>query len=97
LAKPSEPRNRERDKLKEHNIQYQIIRGVPILKDVCAFAVCRVQNRIATGDHDLFIASVTYSRAIHDFTADEYWRFEDYKPILYVGSIRPNPLITLVR
>lgn len=97
LAKPSESGNREKDKLSEHNIPYKIVRGVPVLEQVCAFAICNVQKRLAAGDHDLFIARVNYARAISDFTADEYWRFEDYRPILYVGSIRPNPLITLAR
>lgn len=95
LAKPSDSTNREKDKLSEHNIPYKIVRGVPVLEQVCAFAICNVQKNFATGDHDLFIARVNYVRAISDFTLDEYWRFEDYKPILYVGSIRPNSLITL--
>jgi flavin reductase (DIM6/NTAB) family NADH-FMN oxidoreductase RutF len=96
LAKPFQSGGREKyDKLKEHNIPYQIIRRVPVIKYVCAFALCKIQRRIATGDHDLFIARVIHARAIHDFTADGYWRFEEYEPILYVGSIRPKPLITL--
>jgi flavin reductase (DIM6/NTAB) family NADH-FMN oxidoreductase RutF len=95
LAKPSDSKNWQIDKLKEHDVPYQIVQEIPVLKDVCAFALCKVQKRIPTGDHDLFIASVSHARAILDFTADEYWRFVAYKPILYVGSIRANPLITL--
>lgn len=95
LAKPSEPESQSSNKLKENNIPYAIVRGAPILKRACAFAVCRVQKRLTTGDHDLFIAKVIGARAIQDFTKDEYWRFESYKPVLYVGSIRPDPLMTI--
>ena len=95
LAKPSESESQSCDKLKENKIRYAIVRGVPILKHASAFAVCRVQKRLTTGDHDLFIGKVIDARAIQDFTKDEYWRFESYKPVLYVGSIRPDPLITM--
>jgi flavin reductase (DIM6/NTAB) family NADH-FMN oxidoreductase RutF len=96
LAKPLDGSKIEpSDKLKHYNIPYFILRGIPVLKSACAFALCVVQKRISTGDHDLFISKVTLTKAIRDFTEDEYWSFRDYKPILYVGSIRPNPLITL--
>ena len=95
LAKPSESESRSSDKLKENNIPYVIVRGAPVLKRACAFAICKVQTLLTTGDHDLFIAKVTDAKAIQDFTKDEYWRFEDYKPVLYIGSIRPYPLMTI--
>jgi flavin reductase (DIM6/NTAB) family NADH-FMN oxidoreductase RutF len=95
LAKPSDPRAKAFDKLKQNKIPYVTLQKTPFLKQACAFALCTVEKRITTGDHDLFISRVTHARAIDDFVEDEYWRFETYKPILYVGSIRPNPLITI--
>ena len=95
LAKQSESEAQSSDKLKENNIPYVILKGVPVLKLACAYALCKVQKRLTIGDHDLFIAKVTDAKAIHDFTKDEYWRFEDYKPVLYIGSIRPYPLMTI--
>ncbi len=94
LAKPSEP-SHNRDKLEEYDIPYFLLRGIPVVRSACAFALCGIQKRIAAGDHDLFIAKVLSAKALMDFTTDGYWRFKDYKPILYVGSIRPNPLITV--
>jgi flavin reductase (DIM6/NTAB) family NADH-FMN oxidoreductase RutF len=95
LAKTSESEKRSSDKLMENKIPYVIVKGAPVLKRACAFAICRVQKRLTTGDHDLFIGRVSIARAIQDFTKDEYWRFEDYKPVLYIGSIRPYPLMTI--
>jgi flavin reductase (DIM6/NTAB) family NADH-FMN oxidoreductase RutF len=94
LAKPYREKKHE-DKLGEHKIPYSTIRGVPVLKQSVAFALCKVKKRIRTGDHDLFIASVVSAKAPPDFTIDGYWRFENYKPVLYIGSIRPDPLITI--
>jgi flavin reductase (DIM6/NTAB) family NADH-FMN oxidoreductase RutF len=94
LAKPAASKDTG-DKLKENGVPYSLVRGSPILRDACAFAVCGVTKRISTGDHDLFLASVTEARAISDFVTDGYWRFESYKPILYLGSIRADPLTTI--
>ena len=94
LAKPSE-KGKNRDKLREYEIPYSLVNKVPVLQNACAFAVCKVDKRISTGDHDLFIASVVSAKALRDFTRDSNWRFKDYRPILYVGSIRQDPLITI--
>ncbi|MFI5420972.1 MAG: flavin reductase family protein, partial [Nitrososphaerales archaeon] len=94
IAKPAASKELG-DKLKENGVPYSLVRGFPILRNACAFALCRVTKRISTGDHDLFLASVTDARAISDFVADGYWRFESYKPILYLGSIRSDPLTTV--
>jgi flavin reductase (DIM6/NTAB) family NADH-FMN oxidoreductase RutF len=95
LARPSKQRSKSFDKLKDSNIPYSTIRGIPVLDDACAFVLCAVERRIQTGDHDLFISRVISAQAIEDFAEEEYWSFRTYKPILYIGSIRPNPLITL--
>ncbi len=83
------------DKLKRHNIPYFVFQRTPILELARAFAVCKVVKRIRTGDHNLFIANVVDAMASRDFTADGYWRFKRYKPILYLGSIRRDPLVTI--
>ena len=94
LASPSK-HDHNYDKLKEHNIPYFTFQETPVLENASAFAVCRVKKRLRTGDHDLFIANVIGAMAIRDFDADGYWRFRKYKPILYVGSVRRDPLITI--
>lgn len=94
LASPSE-KELSYDKLREHKIPYFIFQKVPVLEYASAFAICKVKKRLRTGDHDLFLADVVYAKALRDFTLDGYWRFKEYKPILYVGSIRRDPLITI--
>lgn len=83
------------DKLQFNNIPYTLALNTPILKHVFAYAICRVVKLLTTGDHDVFIARVTKAMALRDFTDDGYWRFKDYKPILYIGSIRRDPLVTM--
>jgi len=97
LGKPSNSRKDAglEDKLKEFGVAYSLVSNIPVLRMACAFALCKVKRWISTGDHDLFIASVMSAKASPDFTADGYWKLRDYKPILYVGSIRSNPLITI--
>ena len=94
LAKSWESDNSP-DKLNGYGIAYSLVRGIPVLHDACAYAICKVVRKISAGDHDLFIASVSEARAIADFRNDGYWRFEDYKPILYLGSVRSDPLTTI--
>lgn len=86
--------NHDPDKLHFHKIPYVLIRKTPVLSQACAYALCIVVKRLRTGDHDLFIARVVRALALRDFTDDGYWRFEHYKPILYLGSIRKDPLVT---
>jgi flavin reductase (DIM6/NTAB) family NADH-FMN oxidoreductase RutF len=95
LANPTKPENTREDKLERFGVPYFLIQGVPILESACAYVLCNVQKIIPTGDHDLFIASVSQAKAVKDFTADGYWRFKNYKPILYLGSIRAEPIITI--
>lgn len=94
LSQPSKD-SHDPDKLHFYKIPYTLIRKTPVLSQACAYALCRVVKQVRTGDHDLFIAKVVKALALRDFTADGYWRFEDYKPILYVGSIRDDPLLTI--
>jgi flavin reductase (DIM6/NTAB) family NADH-FMN oxidoreductase RutF len=99
LARPfeSRPLLDGADKLKASHIPYFLVNDIPILSRAFAFAICSVKKRIMTGDHDLFISSVISVKASSDFTREGYWSFRDYKPVLYVGSVRKNPLITISR
>lgn len=92
LAKPTD----SRDKLKENGVPYFLVRGTPVPREACAYAVCKVTRRLSAGDHDLFLATVIEARAISDFIEDGYWRFETYKPILYLGSVKSDPLTTII-
>ena len=83
------------DKLKASGIQYESIGGVPVLKEAKAFIVCRKMSAEQYGDHVLFVGIIQAVRASSDFTEDEYWRFETYKPMLYLGSNRKQPFATL--
>lgn len=94
LANPSSEKENH-DKLKLNDIPYNLFQEVPILDGACAFARCKVKRYLRTGDHNLYIAQVSSAMALRDFTAECYWRFKTYKPILYVGSIRANPMITI--
>ena len=94
LAKPAASKDTG-DKLKENR--------VPLLSyGVRRFFVMPVHLPCAASPKEypqettiLFLASVTEARAISDFVTDGYWRFESYKPILYLGSIRADPLTTI--
>jgi flavin reductase (DIM6/NTAB) family NADH-FMN oxidoreductase RutF len=92
LAKPYASKDNE-NKLEQWGISYKIMRGIPVIVNSSAYALCEVTERLATGDHDLFIAKVIDAEATADFTG--YWRFKDYKPILYLGSTFQNPLTTI--
>jgi len=83
------------DKLKAFNIPYKLIQRIPVLIQAQAFVLCTVKGIEKTGDHDLFIASPSYAEASTDFAEDQYWRFKKYRPALYVGSIRANPVVTI--
>lgn len=88
-------KNSNHDKLGFYGIPYSIIGQTPVLRQACAYAICGVVKRLRTGDHELFIAKVIKAMAIRDFTNEGYWRFKSYKPILYVGSIRRDPFVTI--
>ena len=85
--------NNSQDKLKFLNIPYVEILGAPVLIRAQAYAICDVTKDEEVGDHDLFIASLIGVMASLDF--DEYWKFEDYHPILYLGSDFRVPFSTI--
>ena len=87
--------NRSPDKLKALNIPYLIVFGAPVLNASVAYAICKKESEFEAGDHDLFVGRLLGAMASLDF--DENWRFEDYKPVLYLGSNFRNPFATLDR
>jgi flavin reductase (DIM6/NTAB) family NADH-FMN oxidoreductase RutF len=81
------------DKLKSLRIPYEVVLGVPVLKDSLAYMILEKEKIIDVGDHNLFIGRVQGAMASLDF--DEYWKFKEYNPILYLGSGRKNSFVTL--
>lgn len=56
---------------------------VPIVEGAVASLECALYARQALGDHELLVGSVQDARASEDF--QEYWRFQEYDPVLYAG------------
>jgi len=89
LSKSSKSAN----KLDAFDIPYQEILGAPVISSAEAYAICQKKSVQKVGDHDLIVASVTGVMASIDF--DENWKFEDYRPILYLGSSFQDPFTTI--
>ena len=85
--------NKSRDELRALNIPYLLVFGAPVLDASVAYLICRKESEFEAGDNDLFLGRFVGAMASLDF--DEYWKFEDYKPALYVGSNFRNPFWTL--
>ncbi|MCS7109883.1 MAG: flavin reductase family protein [Candidatus Caldarchaeum sp.] len=62
--------------------------NAPILLDAAAYLECRVVSGHEVGDHFLYVGEVVNAEAVDDF--EDYWRFRVYRPVLYVGSARPD-------
>ncbi len=54
------------------------------IKGAAAVIECTVLETVRTGDHDFFVARCETAYAIDDF--EDYWKYENYSPALYVGS-----------
>ncbi len=78
------------DKLKAAGLSHKPGRKlpVPIPDEAVAWLECKVAWSRVSGDHELFAADVVAAYAQEDF--GEYWRFENYTPIFYVGKARPD-------
>lgn len=83
------------DKLMEFGIRYESTRGVPVLDASKAYVVCRKVSSERFGDHMFFVGMILEVKASKDFTDQEYWKFETYKPILYLGSNRKQAFMTI--
>jgi flavin reductase (DIM6/NTAB) family NADH-FMN oxidoreductase RutF len=74
-----------RDKLLDAGLEHG--RGlrldVPIIENCVASLECTLSAKRKFGDHVLIVGTVEAALASDDF--DEYWRFVDYRPILYTG------------
>ncbi|MDW8083807.1 MAG: flavin reductase family protein [Candidatus Caldarchaeum sp.] len=79
-----------KDKLSSVGLEYRRDgkTGAPILLDAVAFLECSVEWGRDVGDHFLYVGEVFEAMAVEDF--EDYWRFERYKPVLYVGSARTS-------
>jgi flavin reductase (DIM6/NTAB) family NADH-FMN oxidoreductase RutF len=87
--------NNSSNKLKARNIPYFLAFGSPVLHASVAYAICQKESVLEAGDHDLFVGRLIGAMASLDF--DENWKFEGYKPILYLGSNFRNTFSTLDR
>jgi len=56
---------------------------VPIIEGAAASLECTLYARQTLGDHELLLGKVEDARASEDF--QEYWRFQEYNPVLYTG------------
>jgi flavin reductase (DIM6/NTAB) family NADH-FMN oxidoreductase RutF len=81
------------NKLKEVGVPYMNLLGTPVPRAAIAYAICEKKKVIEVGDHDLFMGRVIGSMASLDF--DEYWKFSEYRPILYRGSAFRSPFTTV--
>lgn len=76
-----------RDKLRAAGLKHARGRalGVPVIEGAAASLECTLQAREAMGDHDLLVGRVERAEASDDFKG--YWRFKDYTPLLYAGTL----------
>ncbi len=56
------------------------------IKEAVAVVECIVRHKYRVGDHDLFVGECLTAYADDDF--EDYWLYQRYVPILYVGSER---------
>ena len=73
------------DKLQAAGLKHQRGRtlDVPIVEGAAASLECSLYARQTLGDHELLVGKVQDARAADDF--HEYWRFGEYRPVLYAG------------
>ena len=83
------------DKLKQAGIPYIDLLNAPILEDSMAYVICKKTQELNLGDHTLFVGEVIGAMASTDF--DEYWKYSDYRPLLYRGSPFRAPYLTVAR
>lgn len=85
----------EPNKLTALGIPYKTVEGVPVITEAIAFLICHKYSVKRYGDHTLFVGRVKSAKSSRDFSKDNYWRFKEYKPMLYLGSNKKDPFTTL--
>ncbi|MDG6898172.1 MAG: flavin reductase family protein [Nitrososphaerota archaeon] len=73
------------DKIAAAGLSHRPGRSVkaPVISEAMAVIECTLDSRRRFGDHWLLVGRVRAVYASTDFR--DYWRFEDYRPILYTG------------
>ena len=61
-----------RDCEKFEIIPYDIIDDLPIIKEACAYLICKIKNKIETETHTVFIADVINGDILNDSTPMTY-------------------------
>ena len=51
---------------KFENVNYEIIDGLPILKDANSYFICKVKNTLEVGTHTIFVADITDCKKQND-------------------------------
>ncbi len=87
--------NDSSDKLASLQIPYFQVFNTPVISRAIGYAICETISSRPVGDHKLIIAKVLGAMATLDF--DQNWKFEEYQPILYLGSAFRNPYARVVR
>lgn len=93
MEKVALPFNERGDKLRKSGIRYRIERGAPIISRSRAHIICKLEKKIATGDHDFFLGRIVSASASGDFR--DYWQFKAYSPLLYLGSDKKKRYSTI--
>lgn len=62
---------------------------VPQISEASARLVCSLEELHKYGDHELVVGRVLEAQADEDF--EEYWKFLNYRPILYSGLGKARP------
>jgi len=76
------------DKLRAAGLHYTAGElGTPVIEEASATLECRFSASQRFGDHNLVIGEVKSARAVDDF--EDYWTFNEYRPMLYSGLARP--------
>ena len=53
-------------------IPYEVIDGLPVIKDACAYLICNVINKLDTQTHTIFFAEVSNGDILNDNTPMTY-------------------------
>lgn len=63
---------RDTDKFSQADVDYEMIQGLPIVKDGCGYVICRVTGQMETSTHTVFLAEVLDGDVFSDAPAMTY-------------------------